>query len=98
MRYDKYFLKHTGANFVNDNRFTDRLPILFQKMLNLNIGIFKCRLYEKHILGDKRLVVQFFSSTIANKDFPLELHVKLMLTTTHLAVESNEKWPAFAAL
>ena len=51
-------------------------------MLNLNIGNFKCQLHGKHILGDKRFVVQFFSSTIANKDFPLELHVKLMLTTT----------------
>ena len=67
-------------------------------MLNLNIGIFKCQLHGKHILGSKRLVVQLFSSTIANKDSPLELHVKLMLTTTHLVVESNEKWPAFAAL
>ena len=54
------------------NRFTDQLPILLQKMLNLNIGIFKCQLHGKHILGDKKFVVQFFSSTIANKDFPLE--------------------------
>ena len=81
-----------------NNRFTDRLPILLQKMLNLNIGIFICELHGKHILGDKRLVVQFYSSTIANKDFLLELHVKLMLTTTHFAVQSNEKWSAFAAL
>ena len=31
-------LRPAGAR----NRFTDRLPILFKKMLNLNIGNFKC--------------------------------------------------------
>ena len=63
------------------NRFTGRLPILFKKISNFNIGIFKYQLYGKHILGDKRLAVQ---SIIANKDFPLEWHVELMLTTTQL--------------
>ncbi len=47
-------------------------------MLNFDIEIFKCQLHGKHILGDKRLVVQLFSSTIANNDCPLELHVKLI--------------------
>ncbi len=69
---------HFYIQWHKDNRFTDRLPILFQKMLNFDIGIFKCQLHGKHILGDKRLVVQLFSSTIANEDFPLELHVKLI--------------------
>ena len=33
---------------------------------------FQMQLHGKHILGDKRLVIQFYSSTIANKYFPLE--------------------------
>ncbi len=30
---------------------TDQLPILFQKRLNLNIGIFKCQLHGKNIMS-----------------------------------------------
>ncbi len=54
----------------------------FQKMWNSNCGTFKYQSHGKLILGDKKLWYNFFSSTIANKDFPLELHIKLMLTVT----------------
>ncbi len=39
-----------SSRLAINNRFTDQLPIIFQKMLNLNIGIFKCQLLGKPIL------------------------------------------------
>ncbi len=64
--YSKHHLYESGSNVfelesqMEYNHFTYRLPILFQKMWNFKIEIFKHQLHGKPILGDKSLVVYFF--------------------------------------
>ena len=82
-------MKFSIVFMIDEQFFLSKIEISRLNGLNTN-----CMENMAWVIKDLWYV--FFSSTFANKDLPLDLHIELMLTVTHFTAQTDEKWPAFA--